>query len=292
MDFSLLHSAVTIMTPLLLAATGGLFTELAGMLNIALEGLLLSGAFAALVFTELSGSAVIGALAALLCSMGLAALLAFFVLRLKSNVFIAGLAVNLLSSGLSVVLSFRLFGTKGVVALPDFPSLKGINIPVIAGIPILGDLLTGHSWYVYMSWALLALACFVLFRTPFGFRLRGSGLNSAALASMGLNPDLYRFIAFLVSGFCCGMGGAFLCLNLGAFVPNISAGRGWIALALILLSRNRPLGLFCVVLIFGLSEAFSNYAQGVFKIPPDFILAFPYVLILLIMVLRGSFNRK
>lgn len=294
MQFSIpiLHSAVTIMTPLLLASMGGLFTELSGMLNIALEGLLLMGAFCSVIFTHYTGSMVAGTLLGIGCTMVLAAVLASVTLNLKSNVFITGLAVNLFSAGLTVVLCFSLFGNKGVVVFNNIPALPLLNIPVLAKIPVLGDIFIGHSIFVYMSWLLLIICHFVLYRTPFGFRIRATGLHQEALSTLGLNPNRYRFAAFLISGFTCGLGGALLTLNLGAFVPNITAGKGWIALVVIFLGNKKPFGLFIAALIFGLADAFSNYAQGALNVPADFILAIPYVFTLLAMIGYSIYAKK
>ena len=280
----ILHSAVVIMTPLLFAATGGLFCELAGMLNIALEGLLLAGAFAAAAAFHYTGSIAAALAAAVSAAALLSLLLALSTLKLRSNVFIAGLAVNLCAGGLTVVLSHYLFGTRGVVVLGDIPRLPPARIPLIDNIPVLGELLSGHTGYVYALWLLLGAAALVLFKTPFGLRLRACSAHAEALASLGLKPDAYRFAAFLISGFYCGIGGSFLSLNLGAFVPNMSAGKGWIALVVIFLGGRRPGGLLAAAFVFGLAEAFSNYAQGLFKVPADFILAIPYLFTLLAMI--------
>jgi simple sugar transport system permease protein len=272
------------MTPLLLAAMGGLFTEMSGMLNIALEGLLLTGAFAAVAAAHYSGSLMAGVVAAVLASLGLAAVLAWVTLKLKSNVFITGLAANLFAAGITVVLSQRLFLTRGVVAPENIPRLSRLSIPLLGDIPVIGDILSGHSYIVYLSWALLVCAALVMYQTPFGFRLRACAEHSPALVSLGLKPDTYRFTAFLASGFTCGIGGAFLSLNLGVFVPNMSSGKGWIALVVIFLGGKKPLGLLIAAFIFGLTEAFSNYAQGLLNIPVDFILALPYMFTLLVMI--------
>jgi simple sugar transport system permease protein len=272
------------MTPLLFAATGGLYTELSGMLNIALEGLLLIGAFSAIATVYFTGSFAAGLSAAILASMLLAALLAGTSIKLRSNVFITGLAVNLLASGLTIVLSHYIFNTRGVVALHDISQLPVVVVPFIDNVPVIGTLLSGHSVYVYASWLLLFLSWLVIYKTPFGYRLRACDKNSVALVSLGLYPDTYRWIAFLVSGLCCGIGGSFLSLNLGAFVPNMTAGKGWIALVVIFLGVRKPLGLIAAAFVYGLAEAFSNHAQGLLNIPADFILAMPYLLALLAMI--------
>ncbi|MCL2270138.1 MAG: ABC transporter permease [Treponema sp.] len=279
-----LHSAVIIMTPLLFAATGGLYTSLAGMLNIALEGLLLIGAFSAIAAVYYTGSFAAGLIAAIFASVALSALLAFTTLKLRSNVFITGLAANLLAGGLTVVLSQHFFGTRGVVALHDIEHLPVVTFPLISAIPVIGSTLGGHSVYVYASWLLLFVSWMVIYKTPFGYRLRACDKHSPALVSLGIYPDNYRWIAFLVSGFCCGIGGSFLSLNLGVFVPNMTAGKGWIALVVIFLGIRRPLGLLIAAFVFGLAESVSNYAQGMFNVPADFILAMPYALTLLAMI--------
>jgi len=287
-----LHSAVAIMTPLLLASMGGLFTELSGMLNIALEGLMLMGAFASIVFTHFTGNMVVGIALGVLASMVLAAILGTVTLHLKSNVFITALAANLFASGLTVVLSFKLFGNKGVVVFDEIASLPRLDIPALAKIPVFGDIFIGHNLFVYMSWVLLALCAWVLYRTPFGFRLRATGIHEQAMVSLGMRPSRYRFIAFLVSGFTCALGGAMLTLNLGAFVPNITSGKGWIALVVIFLGQKKPIGLLFAALVFGFADAFSNYAQGAWNVPADFILAIPYVFTLVAMVLFSIYTSR
>ena len=280
------------MTPLLFAATGGLFTELTGMLNIALEGLLLAGAFSAVAAVYYTGSFTAGIIAAILTSLVLSMLLAFTTLKLRSNVFITGLAVNLLASGLTIVLSQYFFGTRGVVVLHAIRYISLVNIPFIKHIPIVGGLFSGHSMYVYASWLLLFVSWLVIYKTPFGYRLRACNNHSEALVSLGIKPDIYRWTAFVISGFFCGIGGSFLSLNLGAFVPNMTTGKGWIALVIIFLGGRRPLGILAAAFIFGLADAFSNYAQGMFNIPADFILAIPYLLTLSAMILVSAWAKQ
>jgi simple sugar transport system permease protein len=289
---SLIHSAILIMTPLLLASLGGLFTELSGMLNIALEGLLLCGAFFGIIGTYYSGSMVVGVCIGILGSMLLSVLLATITLYLKANVFITGLAANLFASGMAVVLSYKLFGNKGVVVFEEIQQLPTYSIPIIRNIPVLGDLLSGYSAFVYLSWVLLIVGYGILEKSVFGFRLRATGLNPQALTSLGLSVNRYRFLAFLISGFTCGLGGSMLTLNLGAFVPNITSGKGWIALVVIFLGNKKPFGLLIASLVFGLSDAFSNYAQGAFNVPSDFILAIPYVVTLLAMLAYSILEKR
>ena len=287
---SLLTSAITIMTPLLLAATGGLFTELSGMLNIALEGLMLVGAFASIVGTYYSQSLIVGILIGIMSSMILAAIMASITLYLKANVFITGLAANLFASGITVVLSFHLFNNKGVIAFDTLPSVPRFFEGLADSIPIVGKVFFGHTFFTYMSIVLLIFASIFIYHTPFGFRLRAAGLYKKSLTSIGLSPKKYQFIAFLLSALYASIAGAMLSVNLGAFVPNITSGKGWIALVVIFLGQKKPIGLLIASFVFGFSEAFSNYAQGLLDIPTDFILAIPYVFTLLAIILFSIYD--
>ncbi len=280
------------MTPFLLAAIGGLMTELAGMLNIALEGLILIGAFFSVIFAAATGSLFLGILFGILMTVLVAWVFGAITLYLKANVFITGLATNLLAGGLTAVLSFHFFGTKGVLMFNDLPSLPSLNVPALHGIPVIGDILFGHSILVYLSWLIVAIAWIAIYKTPFGFRLRGTGSNPRAMIALGIKPQQYQMAGTLISGFTCGIAGAVLTLNLGAYVPNISSGRGWIALVVIYLGGKTPLGILAAAFVFGLAESLSNYAQGFIDIPADFILAFPYIITVAAMVIMSIFQSR
>jgi len=282
----LVFNAVEIMTPFLLAAIGGLFTELTGMLNIALEGLILAGAFFSVIFAAATGSLFLGITMGILCSMLFALLFGAITIYLRANVFITGLATNLFASGFTIVLAFQIFHTKGNIQFPNIPPLPSFSVPpFLQRIPILGDILFGHNIIVYIGWLIVVIAAVVIYRTPFGMRLRGTGMNEQTIISLGLNPKRYQLSAILISGFTCGLAGAMLTIQLAAFVPNISSGRGWIALVAIYLGNRTPLGIFIASFVFGLAESFSNYAQGAIKIPVDFILALPYLITIAAMIL-------
>jgi ABC-type uncharacterized transport system permease subunit len=278
------------MTPLLLASLGGLFTELSGMLNIALEGLILIGAFFGIAAAAATGSLLAGIALGMAASMAVAALYGLVALRLKANVFIAGLATNLLASGLTVVLSQQVYKTKGVLPFV-LPALPRLDSPFLRGLPLLGEILFRQDILAYASWAAVPLAWLLISRTPFGMRLRASGSSPKAIIALGLRPETYRLAAVLASGAACGLAGASLSLGLSAYVPNISSGRGWIALVAIYLGGRKPSGILAACFLFALAESFSNYAQGFLEIPSDFILALPYIVTLAALVI-GAAARK
>jgi len=275
-DIPVLNDTINIMTPFLLAATGGLYSALAGVLNIALEGLMLNAAFFSIVFTMATGNIFLGILGGIVATLLMTLLFGFISLGLKANVFICGLATNLLAGALSIVLAFKIYGQTGSIAFPGMPTLSPIRIPVIHNIPVLGPLLSGYNILVYLSWLFLFLSVIIIYKTPFGIRLRAVGNDANSARSLGINPQRIKMASFLISGFTCAIGGAFLSLTLGAFVPNVTSGRGWIALAIIYLGKKTPMGVLLGAVIFGFVEYISNFLQAVSNFPAELLLSLPF----------------
>jgi len=277
----ILLSAVSISIPLLLASTGGLISELTGTLNIALEGLILTGAFTAYIFAHFTGSIFLGVMISLLITVLLSSIQAFVTFKLRADVFIAGIATNLLASGLITVVSFELFNNKGVLVFDNVRKLARYNFPI-----------PSQTIFTYVAFILVIICYVVVYKSPFGMHLRCCGKNELALASMGLNPTFYKTIAYLIGGATCSLAGAMMTLSLGSYVPNISNGKGWMALVIVFLGNRNPFGLVAAALLFGLAESFSNYAQGAFQVPTDFILSIPYFFTLLAMVVFSIISHK
>ena len=281
-----------IATPLLLSAIGGLYAEKAGILNIAQEGFILIGAFATAVITRASGSAAIGTSAAILVSLVLGSLFASVSIGLRANIFVTGLAMNLLASGLTSFVSVLAFGTKGTIRTGEAGALGPVIIPVIGEIPIIGDAVSGHSVFFYVAVFALFAGWWILYRTSFGLRIRVSGADPDTLRARGVDPHRYRFAAILVSSASSALAGASLALDLGAYVPNMSAGRGWIALVAIYLGRRHPFGVAAACLAFAGAEYASYRIQGFIEIPKTLVLAFPYLITLAGMTVFAVLERR
>ena len=304
-DFSVLAGdALGIMTPLLLAALGGLFTELAGMLNIALEGLITIGAFAAAaaihgaVAMGIGGGATVGMAGGAALGLAAGAVAGAVVAlgyglgsqRLKANDFVAGLATNLLATGLVVALAGRLLGNKGTVSLP-IPGLpRPFRSGILGSLPFFGEVLFRQDILTYLSWAAVALTWLVIAKTPFGLRLRAAGSNPRALVALGHRPERYRLAAVVISGLACGLAGASLTVGLAAYVPDVSSGRGWIALVAIYLGGRKAGGVLAACFVFAFADSLSNWAQGFLTVPSDFILAMPYVITLAALVAGAAWR--
>ena len=262
----MIASLLNSIAPLLLAAMGGLLTELAGVLNIALEGMILLGAFTATLVSHMSGSLLAGTLAAALAGLITAAVFSLTSFSLKGNIFITGLGINILAPALIASLSQRIFGNQGIIR-PD----ASLPLPVFSGLDF-------YSWGTFLT-ALILI--FLLYRSYPGLALRASGVQKDLLKSRGISPLRTQTAAVLTSGVFAGLAGAALSHRLGAFVPGMSAGKGWIALVAIYLGYKKIPGIAAACLLFTSAEAIANRAQGILQVPPSLILSFPYFFTLL-----------
>ncbi|MDP3179468.1 MAG: hypothetical protein Q8M76_16275, partial [Spirochaetaceae bacterium] len=257
--------------PLLPAALGGLLTARAGSLTVALEGSMLAGAFAAAAVANAAAPAVAAAAAPAVAAMALvAAALAGMILALLvgataellgADVFVAGLAANLLAPGAASMISQALYGTKGVLtaeALRASPIWPG----GLAEIPLLGRALFGQGWILYLLAFVAVVLVFILDKSVFGLRIKAAGEDPEISRAAGIDPRLYRIGAHLIAGGAAGLSGAYLASQVAAFVPGISAGRGWIALVAVYLGGRRAGGVALACLGFGFLIAASNALQG------------------------------
>lgn len=262
---ALLASMVRLATPLILAALGGLYSERAGIINIALEGLMLAGAFTAATVTYYSHSPWVGLLAAVAAGVVVAAIHAVACIRFKADQVVTGMAINILFLGVPALLSGALFDSTG--ATPQIPQEDLLPYAPM----VIAFLLVPLTWYV-------------LNRTPFGLRLRAVGENPEAADTAGVSVARIRYTGVLISGALAAMGGAYLSIGQSSlFTRNMTAGRGFIALAALIFGKWRPVQTMLACLFFGLAEAVAIQMQGVVNIPVQFIQIIPYVLTIIML---------
>jgi simple sugar transport system permease protein len=270
-------------TPLILTSLGGLFSERSGVVNIALEGILLTGAFASIVATYYTGSPWAGAFAGVAAGVLVSLIHAVVSIVFKADQIVSGVAINLLAMGLTQFLTWIIWGSsansppvQGMAhwVLPESwgPLARGVNA-VIGHYPPL----------VYVALAMVAVSHVVLWRTPFGLRLRAAGEHPEAVDTLGVSVRAMRFAGVLMSGAFAGLGGAFLALNTHQFVKNMSAGRGFIALAAMIFGKWNPVGALAACLLFGYAEAVQMGLQGR-AVPTQFVQMIPYVLTMVALV--------
>lgn len=287
----LLTSAFASATPILLAALGGAFTYYAGMFNIAMEGMMLVGAFCAVLGSYFSGSWIVGVLCGVAGSTALALIFIAFAIGLKTDEFVTGIALNLFAVGATTYLLRQIFNVKGSLADARIQGIPSLDLPLIANLPWLGEVLSGQNLMVYGA-GLAVLACgYVIFRTPFGLRLRAAGYNAPALDASGVPTWRVRTAALLICGVLCGLAGAYLSLGyVRLFAENMSAGRGWISLAAIILVGGHPGGLALIALLFGFSGGLDLFLQT-FDLPAQFTGMAPYLATLLALYVYARRKR-
>jgi ABC-type uncharacterized transport system permease subunit len=284
-DAALFASALGALTPILFAALAGALCQRAGVFNISLEGTMLVGAFAAVAGSWYTGSAWLGVLLAVVAGTAYSLILAVGHVSFGGDAIVLGVAINLLAVGLTSFLIRTVFGTRGTFSDPTLQGLPDLNL---GGIPVL----TGHSLLVYLSWLAVPALAVLLYRHPWGLRLRGVGERPDAAASLGVSVTRYRYAVILVGGALCGLAGAQLALgNVTLFSENMTAGRGWIAVVAVMLGRALPYGVLAAAVLFGLAEAFGFRLQGV-GLPQQATDAAPYVVTLLALFLSSARLRR
>jgi len=284
--------AVLGITPILLAALAGTLSERVGLFNIALEGQMLVGAFAAVAGSHFGGSLQTGVLAAIAAGILFSALLAVGSALLRGNDIVIGISLNLLAAGLTSFLLRTLFGVSGTFSDSAMQGLPRYTVPGISSLPLIGTALGDQNVLVYLSWVLAIVISVLLNRTPWGLRLRGIGEQPAAAIALGANATRYRFIVTLIGGALCGIAGLQLSLgSLTLFSENMTAGRGWIAVAAVMLGRARPLWVAAACVLFGLSDALGLRLQGE-GLPNQITDSAPYVVTLAALVISGLRQRR
>ena len=294
-----LATIIRISTPLLLPALGGLIADLGGVVNIALEGQMLVAAFTGVIVSAYAPGwlpglpawsyALIGGLAGILAALLLSWIIAFFHLELGTDIILTGLAINILAAGLTVFLMFVLTGDKGSTSTLASPAMPNLPIPFVNRIPFVGTLLNGENGagYNLLSYAAVVLVPVVsvfLYKTRLGVHLRAAGENTAAAQSVGINAKRTQYSALYLSGGLAALGGLYLSMGyLTIFQANMTAGRGFIALAVVNLGNRRPVGVLVAALIFG--AATSLGAQlGTLDVPAQYIEMIPPVITILALV--------
>lgn len=298
----ILDSTVRLMTPLLLACLAGLYSERSGIFDIGLEGKMLMAAFSAGAVAALTGSAVLGLLAGILGSLALALVHGLASITFRGNQLISGVAINLFAGGFTVLVGQKLFGLGGrtppvsgsarfsEITLPGANAIR--DVPVIG--PIYSEIISGHSPLVYLALLAVPLTWWVLYRTRFGLRLRAVGENPASVDTAGVSVTRLRYSAVLICGVLCGIAGAYMAISLSAgFVKDMTAGRGYIALAALIFAKWRPWHALGATFLFGLLEAISNrFPQlhlGPITLSESFMLTLPYILT--VVILAGFVGR-
>jgi len=269
-------------TPLTFGAIGGLFSERTGVVNIGLEGAMLFGAFFAVWGAAETGNWFVGVLAALAIGALVGLLHAVFCVHLRADQIVVGTAVNLLALGVTSFLLRKIYGFSGTPA--ELDQIPNVSIPLIRDIPFVGDVIGDMNLLIWVGLATVPLAWLIIFRTPLGLRMRAVGENPRAAETVGIGVYLIRDLGVVVSGMLAALGGAYLSLAFtGSFNEGMTAGRGFIALAVLILGKWRPFPILASALLFGFASALADRLGSV-GISADLLKGLPYIVTLIALV--------
>lgn len=267
-------------TPLAFAALGGLFSERSGVVNIGLEGMMLMGAFFGIMGADKTGSWVLGLLIGVFSGAALASVHAFFSIQLRSDQIVGGTAINFLALGITGYLFIDIYGQEGTPT--DTPSIPDVRLAFVDDVPFLGDIFGQLNLMIWLMLATIVLTWLVVFRTPIGLRLRSVGEHPRAADTVGINVYAVRYGAVILSGALAAAGGAYLSIGfVNSFNENMTAGRGFIALAALIFGNWRPFGAAAACMLFGFSSALAQRLPEYSQAASVLFQALPYVLTLI-----------
>jgi simple sugar transport system permease protein len=305
MLISILGSTIRLSIPLILAALAGLYSERAGVFDIGLEGKMLAAAFAAACVAYLTGSAWLGLFSGIAVSLVFSLIHGFASITNRGNQIVSGVALNFVAAGLTVVLGQAWFGQGGrtpqvsgdgrfaPIILPGADMMR--DVPIIG--PLYSNVISGNNILTYIAFLAVPISWWVLYRTRFGLRLRAVGENPGAVDTAGISVTFLRYRAVLVAGLLCGIAGTYLAIaQSAAFIKDMSAGKGFIALAALIFAKWKPVPVMFACLLFGFLDALANFMQGkaipgIGEVPVQLFQALPYILTCILLAgFIGSAN--
>lgn len=283
---SILSSMIRIATPILFAAIGELIAEHSGVMNMGLEGTMLSAAFIGFMVTEKTGSLLLGIFFASLAGGFMSLILAVMTITLGVDQIITGLALNILASG-GTLFWFRLEYAQTVLEnTPLIDFLKPINIPIFSEIPYIGKILFAHTYLTYLCFLFVPIVWFFLYKTSYGLKIRSLGENPKAADMTGTSVNRNRYIAVIIGGLMAGLGGAFVSVgSVERFFPDMTAGKGWLAIVIVIAGNWMPTRILMATLIFAFLDAFQLQVQSIgVHIPYQILLALPYIVAIIALI--------
>ena len=285
----ILAATIRIATPLIFAALGELITERAGILNLGVEGTMLMSAFAAFVGTYGTGSLLLGLATAMVAGGMMSFLMVFMAATLKVEQVVTGLALNLLAAGMSLYLYKAFFEGGDAGSFPTVDVMQIVPIPLLSDIPYLGPILFQQKLLTYLALLMVPAVWFFLYRTKYGLEIRCLGENPKVIDTKGMSVTVRQYFAVIAGGMLVGIGGAFVTIgSVARFVPEITAGRGWLALIIVIAGNWRPSGILIAALVFAFLDALQLQIQGVgVELPYQMFLALPYVVAIILMIIKS-----
>lgn len=288
-------SIFRITAPILFAALAAVVAEKAGVVNIGLDGIMLISGLFGTLFSYWTQNWFIGVVGAMVVGTALALMMGFFALKLKTDIILAGIAINTMSAGGTIFLLYMFTGERGNTASLTSSNIliPTVKIPGLCNIPVLGDILSGHSVLTYVAFILVFFTWVLLYKTSVGLQIRAVGENDHAAESVGISVLKIKYIALGISGLLSGLGGAFMSMYYSqSWNTGVVAGRGFIALAAQAMGRGEPVGTMFSSLLFGFAQALRTKVSGIQGVSSNLISAMPYAVTILGLVLYAMSTMK
>lgn len=279
-----LNSTLRMMTPILYAALAAALSNKVKIVNISMEGVMLTGAFFGIVVNYFTNNIFLAILGSVVSGFIVSAIVAVFIVKFKANPVVVGLATNTMMSGLTIYLMYIIFNTRGVFTDPSLKRLPRVNLPIIKDIPFIGDVLRNLNLIDYLAF-IIAIGLYVfLYKTIIGYRVRAIGINEEAAKSLGTKTDVYKFWVVALSGILSGLAGALLSMgSVTLFIQNITSGKGYIALAANNIGQSHPLGVLVSTIFFGFSQSLGSVLQGT-ALKSQITQSIPYVATIIALI--------
>jgi len=284
-------TVIRVTTPILFAAMAAIICSKSGVINIALEGIMLTAALTGVLASGFSQNLIVGVIGGMAGGMLIAGLLAYFSLYLKADIILTGIALNLMTVGGTVFVMFAFTGDRGATNSIRSLQFPEVNIPIVQDIPILGTVFSGHNLLTYLGLVSVFLVWFLLNKTTLGLRMRSVGENPDAATSVGIDVKRIKFLSLILSGALAAFGGMYMSMAyLNVFSTNMVAGRGYISLAAASMGQANPIGTLLAAAFFGLMESTSYQLQAI-GIPAEFVNMVPYVSVIIGLVLYAQYQK-
>jgi simple sugar transport system permease protein len=281
-NIGLFAAAIRMATPIIYASLGGMFSERVGIVNIGLEGVMLTSAFSGVVTSYYTGNPWLGVIAAIIIGGFISFIHAILTIKFLGDQIVSGTGINIMALGFTSYMTQIIWGNRG--ASESVQGISDISIPIINDLPVIGRIFGTHSPLVYMMPFIVYACYYVLFKTPFGLRIRAVGEHPTAAETAGVDVIRIKYIGVILSGMLAGLGGAFLSLShLNLFTRGMTGGRGFIAMAAMIFGKWMPFGVFSSGLLFGFADALQIRLQSLGILPPQIILTIPYILTVAIL---------
>ncbi len=278
----LFAAAIRLATPIIYAGLGGMFSERVGIVNIGLEGTMLTSAFTGVVASYYTGNPWIGVLVSVITGGLVSLILAVLTIKYAGDQIVSGTGINIMALGFTSYMTQIIWGNRG--ASDGVQGISDIAIPIVKDIPVIGPIFGTHSPLVYLMPLVVYASYYVLFKTPFGLRIRAVGEHPVAAETAGVDVIKIKYTGVIISGMLAGLGGAFLSLShLNLFTRGMTGGRGFIAMAAMIFGKWMPFGILGSGLLFGFADALQIRLQSLGILPPQIILMIPYLLTIAIL---------